>query len=199
MSPGIEPLFQHGPTPGGVTDIRRIRLIYEKFGSIRGSSDGSRHFVLDYEVLSAGSDWLELKGQAQHLEAPVFLDGAVVLAPGDMVHRFEPLNEWYNASVFLAPDGKPRGIYCDVRRTTERCLPETITFKDLLLDIWVFPGGEPRLLDEDELEAALRAGWVLADEYESVVETAKALMEYAGRGRFLSWIWPRGFECYGGK
>lgn len=54
-------------------------------------------------------------------------------------------------------------IYCDVTRPVEKT-ENSFTFVDLYLDVWQQPGKDPTILDEDELEDAVSAGYISNDE-----------------------------------
>lgn len=54
-------------------------------------------------------------------------------------------------------------IYCDVARPVEK-IEDRFTFVDLYLDVWQQPGKDPIILDEDELEDAVGAGYISNDE-----------------------------------
>jgi hypothetical protein len=58
-------------------------------------------------------------------------------------------------SVFLFADGWYVNLEEPQRRT-----PRGFDYEDELLDVWVPFGGEPELLDEDELDEAVRRGFV---------------------------------------
>jgi hypothetical protein len=72
--------------------------------------------------------------------------------------RVTRLDEPFSIFHFRHPDGSFEGWYVNLER------PQTRTrlgfdFEDELLDIWVRPGAEPRWLDEDEVEEAVRRGF----------------------------------------
>jgi predicted RNA-binding protein associated with RNAse of E/G family len=55
------------------------------------------------------------------------------------------------------PEGQLVGYYvhlCDRVQITE----DTVEYRDLMLDVWFFPDGAHRLLDEDELDEVVGAG-----------------------------------------
>ncbi len=62
-------------------------------------------------------------------------------------------NRWYNVfEVHDRDDGRLKGWYCNVSRPAE-VGPETVSYVDLALDLWVSPGGKQTVLDEDEFAA----------------------------------------------
>lgn len=71
-------------------------------------------------------------------------------------------NEYFSIVEFRDEAGKVLGYYCDIVTPLER-VGEDYFQTDLLLDLWVSPKGDCQVLDEDEFEAAVRAG-LLSDE-----------------------------------
>ena len=59
-------------------------------------------------------------------------------------------------------------------------------FEDDLLDVWVPFGGEPELLDEDELDEAVARGYVSAERALAIRAKAERLMAEPP--------WPTGWE-----
>jgi hypothetical protein len=97
-----------------------------------------------------------------------------------------PLGRAHSLWIVRDPEHRPLGWYVnleDVHELGER----TITTRDGVLDIWVPAGtGEPEWKDEDELEAALRAGRVTPDEASAIrVEGERVWRERP---------WPTGWE-----
>lgn len=77
--------------------------------------------------------------------------------------------------IMLDPDSRLQGYLLHI------CEPITISvdevkYKDLLLDIWQSPGEAPELLDEDELEEALRAKLIPASTAEVARNIANSLL-----------------------
>jgi len=86
---------------------------------------------------------------------------------------------------FRHPDGSLKGWYLNLER------PQTRTalgfdFEDELLDVWVRPGAEPRWLDEDELEEAVRRGVFSAGRAAEIRANAERLLADPP--------WPTGWE-----
>jgi len=78
--------------------------------------------------------------------------GFVILDPGDRWTEYFYVGQWYNIFEICASDGRLKGWYCNVTRPA--CISvEGVTAEDLALDLWVAPGGEMRVLDEDEFAA----------------------------------------------
>jgi protein associated with RNAse G/E len=72
--------------------------------------------------------------------------------PGDRFIEYYYTNRWFNIFDISTTDGKRKGWYCNV---AEPALihDDHIEQVDLLLDVWLDPGGGLLLLDEDEFEA----------------------------------------------
>jgi hypothetical protein len=83
--------------------------------------------------------------------APLDL-GFVVLEPDDRWTEYFYADRWYNIFEICASDGRLKGWYCNVTRPA--CITsDEVAAEDLALDLWVGPGGEMRVLDEDEFAA----------------------------------------------
>jgi hypothetical protein len=76
----------------------------------------------------------------------------LVLRRGDRFVETYFDNRWYNIyQVFDREDGSLKGWYCNI------CFParftnDTIAFRDLALDLVVYPDGEQVLLDQEEFD-----------------------------------------------
>lgn len=78
------------------------------------------------------------------------------------------VTEWeagrpYIITKFLNEVGELGGVYCDISRPVKR-VDGGFTFVDMYLDVWLVPGQEPVILDEDELKEAVEAGYVTQTE-----------------------------------
>jgi hypothetical protein len=71
--------------------------------------------------------------------------------------RLSRRDEPFSVHLFRHPDGSFRGWYVNLERPQRRTTLG-FDFEDELLDIWIEAGREPRWLDEDELEEAVRRG-----------------------------------------
>jgi hypothetical protein len=78
--------------------------------------------------------------------------GFVLLEPEDRWTEIFYANRWYNVFEIRASDGGLKGWYCNVTRPA-RIGGDEIAAEDLALDLWVEPGGETKVLDEDEFIA----------------------------------------------
>jgi hypothetical protein len=91
----------------------------------------------------------------------------------------------FSVFLFMHDDGSFRGWYVNLE------LPQAHTsrgfdYEDELLDVWIPVGGEPRLLDEDELDEAVQRGFISPE---------RALEIHANAERVLANPpWPTGWE-----
>ncbi len=86
------------------------------------------------------------------------------------------MDRWYN--IFEGhdrDDGRLKGWYCNVSRPAE-VGPDTVSYVDLALDLWVSPDGKQTVLDEDEFEA-LKLGSEERATARLALEELKALFE----------------------
>jgi hypothetical protein len=80
--------------------------------------------------------------------------GYVVFAPNDRFTEYFYSDQWFNIMrVGTAADDRLKGWYCNVTRPAI-ITADTISYDDLLLDVWVGPEGACLVLDEDEFAAA---------------------------------------------
>ncbi len=62
-------------------------------------------------------------------------------------------DRWYNVfEVYDRDDGRLKGWYCNISRPAE-IGPDTVSYVDLALDLWVSSDGKQTVLDEDEFAA----------------------------------------------
>lgn len=78
--------------------------------------------------------------------------GYTVFEPGDQFTEYYYTNRWFNIFDIARSNGTRKGWYCNVAEPAHIC-DDVIEQIDLLLDVWVNPGGEALLLDEDEFAA----------------------------------------------
>jgi predicted RNA-binding protein associated with RNAse of E/G family len=78
--------------------------------------------------------------------------GFVLLEPGDRWTEYFFADRWYNIFEIRASDGSLKGWYCNITRPAH-IGPDEVKAEDLALDLWVTPGGDMQVLDEDEFAA----------------------------------------------
>jgi predicted RNA-binding protein associated with RNAse of E/G family len=121
------------------------------------------------------------------LKKPVTAGGRVVLEPGAPVVWFTYRGDvWHDVGRFHRADGTFTGLYANVLTPVVMRGAEWET-TDLFLDVWMGADGEVEILDRDEFDAAVDAGWVDA-------ETAARALAEAGRlaADARAGTWPPG-------
>ena len=79
--------------------------------------------------------------------------GYVTLCPGDRFREWFYADRWYNIFRVSAADGGAlKGWYCNITRPAQ-ITQSQVAAEDLALDVFVYPDGRWRLLDEAEFEA----------------------------------------------
>lgn len=125
------------------------------------------------------------------LDAPMLIDGEVVLERGSDVVWFTFPGAWHDIGRFHRRDGTLTGIYANILTP---CVFEPggeWHTTDLFLDLWIpatAAGGEaavPRLLDAEELAEAERHGWISRATGARARREAERLLEGA-----LAGFWP---------
>lgn len=114
--------------------------------------------------------------------APMELAPGVVLEEGAALLWFTfPDRPWEVAAVYDA-DGELQGHYTNLIAPAP-LEGERWEIEDLWLDLWQpAGGGEPRLLDEDELDRAEEEGWIEVEAARGVRELGNRLLERARAG-----------------
>ncbi len=110
---------------------------------------------------------------------PVFLpDLGITLEEGELWVEYYYRDRWYNVLKIFDRAGQLKGYYCNI------CMPaefdgQVIAWRDLTLDVYIFPDGTHRVLDEAEFEASdLYPPDIRAKAREAVTE----LLDLAARG-----------------
>jgi len=115
--------------------------------------DLSGEVVWQYEgrVLERGAESVLLEAFSNRDDMP-FMD--VVLKRGDrFVERFYA-DRWYNVfEIYDRDDGKFKGWYCNIGYPAV-IDGDTVSYIDLVLDLWVAADGTQSVLDEDEFLAS---------------------------------------------
>lgn len=110
------------------------------------------------------------------LEKPWKEGDTIIARPGyKWVTRWEAekpyiINKFYDDSDNLI------GIYCDVARPI-RLIEGGFEFDDLYLDVWQATGEPIKILDEDELQDALQAGYITMSEADEAQRVAEELVK----------------------
>lgn len=93
-----------------------------------------------------------------HLAQPHQVAGRIIAASGYWAIWFVFKGKWFDIGKFYDESKNWLGYYCDIVKPIRRLLSGSSTslLTDLFLDIWITPDGEAYVLDEDELENAVR-------------------------------------------
>lgn len=122
------------------------------------------------ETLAYGTEtWGEL-------EKPWQQDDTIIALPGYVWRTRWEVGKPYIINKYLNDKGELVGIYCDISRPVEKTR-DGFAFDDLYLDVWQIPGSEPVILDEDELEDAVKAGYISSEEADTAREEAGRIKE----------------------
>lgn len=113
------------------------------------------------------------------LARTLVVDGEVALEPGAPAVWFTFPGAWHDIGRFHRLDGTFTGFYANVITPVEFIADDAWRTTDLFLDVWKSGNGVPRLLDEDELNEAVRNGWIGSDLEATARAEAKRLLEAA--------------------
>lgn len=93
-------------------------------------------------------------------------------------YHFAPEGHYFWLSAAFDPEGTLLELYFDLTAGSDFSDPENPCFLDLYLDVVLTPEKEIRILDREELDEALRAGFLGASEYERTLRNGDALTDY---------------------
>lgn len=135
------------------------------------------------ELLHDGPDCRITLLQVDAATAPLNIGTETLRRGGAVLWYLFPGRTWEVAAAYDEL-GRLVGHYTNFIRPP-RLEPGRWYITDLYLDVWQPAGGSARLLDAEELEAAVAAGHVDAEEARAVEAEAAAVMRLAGSGQ-----WP---------
>jgi predicted RNA-binding protein associated with RNAse of E/G family len=116
-------------------------------------------------------------------ENSVAFDGQTVLAPSFRIVYFELLGKWFTVDKVWNLQGKHTGYYCDIVMPP-RLKGDWLELTDLFLDLWVSPDLRYKVLDEDELEEALKNGWIRKELHDKAKYELQKLIRAVENRRF---------------
>ena len=125
------------------------------------------------------------------LDAPMLIDGEVVLEPGSDIVWFTFPGAWHDIGRFHRRDGTLTGIYANILTPCVFGPGGEWETTDLFLDLWIPAGAAggaaavPGLLDAEELAEAEGRGWISPATAARARREAERLIEGARAG-----IWP---------
>ena len=137
--------------------------------------DSHEHLVTHYtcEVVEQLPDGVRLEA---HWERARMDLGYARFEPGDRFIEWFYTDRYY--SIFEIYDGITRalkGWYCNIAAPAV-ITADAITYRDLLLDLWVAADGAMRVLDEDEFEADTALDEVLRGAARRALDEVRALV-----------------------
>jgi len=94
---------------------------------------------------------------------PIRVMGHVIADKGYLAIWFIFRGKWYDIGKFYDRKGNWIGYYCDIIKPVRKLLSapsRTSVITDLFLDLWITPDGRTFILDEDELEEAVKKHYV---------------------------------------
>jgi predicted RNA-binding protein associated with RNAse of E/G family len=115
------------------------------------------------------------------------VSGNVIADNGYLAIWFIYRNKWYDVGKFFDRSRNWIGYYCDILKPPRKLLARpsrTTTLTDLFLDLWITPGRQHFILDEYQLELALRRHEVSESLARKAREQMMALVRRVDAGRF---------------
>jgi len=113
----------------------------------------------------------------------VTFDDKTVLAQGFPITYFQFFGKWFTIVKVRNLNGKHTGYYCDIV-VPARLLDDGVELTDLFLDLWVSPDLRYKILDEHELEEALKKGWITKELYKRAKTELQKLISRVEKGKF---------------
>ena len=102
-------------------------------------------------LLERGPDFVRLEARFNRADMPFM---GVVLKQNDRFVETFYTERWYNIfEIHDRDDDQIKGWYCNLCRPAVWDAPDTISYIDLALDLWVAADGAQTVLDEDEFDA----------------------------------------------
>ncbi|MDR7439741.1 MAG: DUF402 domain-containing protein [Armatimonadota bacterium] len=117
------------------------------FLEIKRRPDG-REEAFRCELLLRDADCVVLRYVVTH---PWRVDD-LCLDPGTVTYGYFWVNRPYNVYHWVTPHGEPLGCYINLSGEVQ-LEADRIAWLDLAVDVLVRPGAEPKVLDEEEMEA----------------------------------------------
>jgi hypothetical protein len=112
-------------------------------------------------LLSVRKESLTIQSRL-NLPQPHQVAGRIIAATGYWAIWFVFKGKWFDIGKFYDQSKNWLGYYCDIVKPIRRLMSGSSTslLTDLFLDIWITPDGEVYVLDEDELENAVRHSFI---------------------------------------
>jgi predicted RNA-binding protein associated with RNAse of E/G family len=140
--------------------------------------------IYDQRIVAERDDVIVTLSEPLDLDAPMTVDGSVMLEPGSLAVWFTFPGVWHDIGRFYRADGSFSGLYANILTPPVIDGPVWHT-TDLYLDVWWPEHGRATLLDEDELDQALADGHIDAPMADRAREEADRILNLVKRGS-----WP---------
>ena len=114
----------------------------------------------------------------------IMFDGKTVLKAGFPITYFELIGRWFTIVKVRNLQGRHTGYYCDIATPPRLLKDGSVELTDLFLDLWVSPDLKYKVLDEEELEDALKNGWVSKELYETAKRELQKLVAMVEQRKF---------------
>jgi predicted RNA-binding protein associated with RNAse of E/G family len=144
-----------------------------------------RKHVYHQTLVHDATDVRVTLARSTKLRAPLVIDGSLALDPGADVVWFTFPGRWHDIGRFHRLDGTFTGIYSNVLTPPVFEAGENWHTSDLFLDVWIPEGGAPTVLDRDEFDEAVEAGWIDDATRLRALAEVDRILEAAAAGR-----WP---------
>jgi predicted RNA-binding protein associated with RNAse of E/G family len=119
-----------------------------------------REEVFEQAVVDDDGECVVTYLPSARVKKPMVVGGRVVLKPGSPIVWFTYRGDvWHDVGRFHLADGTFTGVYANVL-TPVRMDGAAWETTDLFLDVWMDANGRAEILDQDEFDAALAAGWI---------------------------------------
>jgi len=123
------------------------------------------------------------KSQITSANSVVF-DGKVVLASGYQIVYFDLMRKWFSVGKIRDLEGRHTGYYCDIITPPRLLKDGGVEITDLFLDLWVAPDLRYKILDEKELDDALKKGCITEQPYKKARAELEKLITLVRQGDF---------------
>ena len=101
-------------------------------------------------ILERGSEFVRLEARFNRPDTP-FMD--VILKQDDRFVELFYTDRWYNIfEIHDRDDDHIKGWYCNLGRPAVWDTPDSISYVDMALDLWVSADGTQTVVDQDEFE-----------------------------------------------
>jgi predicted RNA-binding protein associated with RNAse of E/G family len=144
----------------------------------------SRTDLFEQRVVHRNAERIITFMAATPVSHPVLVGGEVILEPGSPVIWFTYPGRLHDVGIFHDAAGHFTGYYANI--LTPVVFHSTLEWEttDLFLDVWLDRKGQAHLLDEAELAAAVKNGWVGREVATTATAEAGRLLDAIAAGDF---------------